>query len=266
MLTRLENILMTSNLSDLFIVKSKDDNTNGPTPFVAYRVKPNDYRIRSFELWKVDDQYFFRIYHSKRIHDKLKETLTKIPGCKKSIKYFVDYQVGDYDELAKDIKNILENEEIIKECKASSTRARSSKFEGLDLPDVDTSHNNVIGQTFTWREIISIWEDDGEDNELKKALSQNGIYIQRSIDGKSRYIGSAYGSDGIIGRWMKHLDSNGDARHLNLFVLENGYNEIVFSVIEFYHDADIIQRENQWKQILGTINYGPYNGIQLNNN
>ena len=65
---------------------------------------------------------------------------------------------------------------------------------------------------------------------------------------------------------MKHLDSNGDARHLNLFILENGYNEIVFSVIEFYHDADIIQRENQWKQILGRINYGQYNGIQLNNN
>lgn len=266
MLDQLEKILLTSGLSDLFVLKSKDDLTNGPTPHVAYRVKPNDYRIRSFELWHTEDHDFFRIYHSKRINSKLKEALSQINGCEKNLRNTIDYRTSDYEMLAKEINKILMNEEIIKECKNSSTRARTSKFEGLELPDVDTSNNFVLGQVFTWREIISIWEDDGEDNVLKKSLSQNGIYIQRSTDGKSRYIGSAYGSDGIIGRWMKHLDSNGDARHLNLFVLENGYNEIVFSVVEFYDGPDIIQRENQWKQILGTINYGPYNGVQLNNN
>ena len=49
-----------------------------------------------------------------------------------------------------------------------------------------------------------------------------------------------YGEGGIISRWMKHLKSNEDARNLNLFILENGYNEIVFSAIEFYDKEDII--------------------------
>lgn len=266
MLDILEDILSKSELSELFSLKTKDDNTDKENPHIAYRVKPNIYRIRAFELWGNKDDFYFRIYHSKKINYTLKEKLALVTGVIRNIRNVVDYKSSDYIQLAIAIKNILLNNEIINECKNSSTLARTSKFEGLDLPDVDTSQDEVIGQTFTWREIISIWEDDSEDNNLKKKLSKSGVYIQRSKDGKSRYIGSAYGVDGIIGRWMKHLSSNGDAQHLNLFVLENGYNEIVFSVIEFCDYEDIIERETMWKQILGTVNYGPYNGIQLNNN
>lgn len=262
----LEDILSKSELSTLFTLKTKDDNTGEENPHIAYRVKPNIYRIRAFELWGNKNDFYFRIYHSKKISDKLKERLTSVPGVTRNIKNVIDYKSSDYIQMAITIKNILLNNEIIYECKNSNTLARTSKFEGLDLPDIDTSQDEVMGQTFTWREIISIWEDDSEDNKLKKILSRNGIYVQRSKDGKSRYIGSAYGGDGIIGRWMKHLSSNGDAQHLSLFILENGYNELIFSVIEFCDREDIIQRENMWKQILGTINYGPYNGIQLNNN
>lgn len=262
----LEEILMKSDLASLFSLKKKDDNTDKENPFIAYRVKSNMYRIRAFELWGSKDDFYFRIYHSNYINDSLKQRLSTITGVINNKSYVVDYKSNDYVELAITLKNIFLSNEIINECKNSSTFARTSKFEGLDLPDVDVSQDEVMGQTFTWRDIISIWEDNSEDNNLKKMLSKNGIYVQRSKDGKSRYIGSAYGVDGIIGRWMKHLNSNGDAQHLNLFILENGYNEIVFSVIEFYEDEDIIKRENMWKQILGTINHGPYNGIQLNNN
>ncbi|MED4634709.1 GIY-YIG nuclease family protein [Peribacillus frigoritolerans] len=126
----------------------------------------------------------------------------------------------------------------------------------------------VLGQTFTWKEIIAIWEDNSEENKLKQVLGQNGVYIQRSGDGKSRYIGSAYGTGGIIGRWMAHLEFLGNAHHLNLYVLENGYDSILFSVIEFLEgtDSEIIQKESLWKRTLGTVNKGPYNRIQLNKN
>lgn len=262
----LEDILVKSELSNLFDLKMKDDNTNEEIPFVAYRVKPNFYRIRAFELWGNKDDNFFRVYHAKKISEKLKDRLTSFKEVIKSTRNVVDYKASDYIQLAMKINSVLLSDEIINDCKNTSTLARTSKFEGLELPDIDTSQDDVIGQTFTWRDIISIWEDDAEDNVLKKRLAGNGIYIQRSKDGKSRYIGSAYGSEGIIGRWMKHLNSNGDAQHLNLFVLEHGYNEVLFSVIEFYEGEDIIRREKIWKQILGTINYGSYNGIQLNNN
>lgn len=266
MLTMLEEILMKSELSNLFDLRTKDDRTSETKPFVSYRVKPNIYRIRAFELWRNDGGYLFRIYHGDKISDKLKEKLASFTELVNNTNWAIDYKSDDYIQLAIKIKGILSNDDILADCKSSSPLARTSRFAGLELPDVDTSQEDVLGQTFTWREIISIWEDDSEENTLKKKLSQSGIYIQRSKDGKSRYIGSAYGTGGIIGRWMKHLGSNGNAQHLNLFVLENGYSEVIFSVIEFYEDEDIIKRESMWKHILGTINLGSYNSIQLNNN
>lgn len=266
MIDILDNILLESELISLFSLRIKDDNTDKAKPFIAYRVKTNIYKIRAFELWGNEEDFHFRIYHSDKINEDLKQQLSSISGVIKDRSCSVDYKVDDYIKLGVIVKKILLNDEIINICKNSSNIARTSKFEGLDLPDIDVSESNVMGQTFTWRDIISIWEDDSEDNNLKKLLSRKGIYIQRSKDGKSRYVGSAYGSNGIIGRWMKHLNSNGDAQYLNLFILENGYNEIVFSVLEFYDEEDIIKRENMWKEILGTVNYGIYNGIQLNNN
>ncbi|MFS0783224.1 GIY-YIG nuclease family protein [Bacillus sp. 1P06AnD] len=264
----LEPILITSGLTSLFELKVKDDNTTQSTPWVAYRVKTNLYKIRAFELWGKDSNVFFRVYHSPSINKNLKNMLVSFPEVIQNKNATIDYRTDNYVMLAKRIADILLSDEIIKECKASSKLARTSKFEGLELPDVDTAQEEVMGQTFTWREIIAIWEDNTEENKLKEILSGNGVYIQRSKDGESRYIGSAYGSNGIIGRWMAHLNSLGDAQHLNLFVLENGYNSILFSIIEFVDGSpsEIIQKESMWKKTLGTVNYGPYNSIQLNNN
>lgn len=267
MVEELKKILSESELEGLFLHNRTDDNRDRDIPYVSYRVKSNKYRIRAFEIWRANkEESFFRIYHSNKINENLKNKFMGIGNLKKMTKKTIDYKNDDYLSLCKEIKSILLNRDIIKECEKNSSFARTSKFQGLDLPDVDVSQDDVFGQTFTWREIISIWEDGSEDNVLREKLKKNGIYLQRSLDGKSRYVGSAYGSAGIIGRWMKHLNSNGDAQHLNLFILENGYNEVVFSVLEFCNEDDILKRENKWKEVLGTVNYGPYNGIQLNNN
>ncbi|MGG7620820.1 GIY-YIG nuclease family protein [Bacillus coreaensis] len=267
MLEILEPILIKSGLARMFDLRIKDDNTANSRPWVSYRVKSNIYKIRAFELWGEGPE-LFRIYHADNMNESLKTLLDSFPEVSTSKRSYTDFKTDDYVTLATKIADILQSDEIILESKANSKLARTSKFEGLELPDVDTSLENVLGQTFTWREVIAIWEDNSEDNKLKKVLRQNGIYIQRSEDGKSRYIGSAYNSDGILGRWMAHLNSLSDAQHLNLFVLENGYNSVIFSVIEFIEgtDSEIIKRESMWKKTLGTINRGPYNGIQLNNN
>lgn len=269
MLDMLQTILDESGIKSIFEFKRLKDLSNTDKPHVCYRVNENLYRIYSFEIWKANNNFKFRVYHSEDIDKELQSNLNNIKSVVSNSKQYVNFQSNTLDEfvdIAKSVKSVLLNDDIVNNCKKSAPRAKTSRFEGLDLPDIDTSQDDVIGQTFTWRDIISIWEDDSEDNQLKKSLSQNGIYIQRSKDGKSRYIGSAYGEEGVIGRWMRHLNSNGDAQHLNLFVLENGYNEIVFSVMEFYNGEDIVKRENQWKNILGTLNAGSYNGIQLNKN
>ena len=54
------------------------------------------------------------------------------------------------------------------------------------------------------------------------------------------------------------------AKHLNLFILENGYANIEFTVLEILDDP--LENEQKWKSILGTKNTGPYDGLRLNNN
>ncbi|WGX74991.1 hypothetical protein QJS64_12855 [Paraclostridium bifermentans] len=246
MVDMLQTILNESGIKSIFEFKKLDDMSNNSSPYVCYKVKNNIYRIRSFELYKSNNLIRFRVKLSKHVDNVLKNNLNELSRVVSNAQRYVDFEADALDkfiDIGKNIKSILDNNDIIESCKNSAPRATTSQFEGLDLPDIDTSQDDVIGQTFTWRDIISIWEDDSEDNKLKQALSQNGIYIQRSKDGKSRYVGSAYGEGGIIARWMKHLNSNGDAQHLNLFILENGYNEIVFSVLELYDGEDIIQKK-----------------------
>lgn len=266
MLEYLEGILIRSGIIDLFELKQRDEYPDQLQPYVSYRVKSNVYRIRAFEFWGSAEEGFFRIYHGSKLQQNLKESLQQLPGYKASRVHTIDFEATDYTELAKLIQKILLDKEIIQGCRETSNLAKTSRFEGLELPDLDMTENHVMGQTFTWRDIIAIHEDNSENNLLKRALCQKGIYIQRSQDGTSRYIGSANGSGGILGRWMSHLEFNGNAHHLNLYVLENGYNEIIFSVIEFYEEEDILKREAMWKEILGTINRGAYNGFQLNRN
>ena len=82
--------------------------------------------------------------------------------------------------------------------------------------------------------------------------------MQRSVDGTSRYIGSAYGQGGILSRWLKHLTSNGNAKHLSIYVLDNGYSDVVFTVLEFT-GADEMEAE-EVEKCTHTQNNGPYDG------
>ncbi|PID05889.1 hypothetical protein CSV65_07815 [Sporosarcina sp. P31] len=267
MLNQLKRILEESGLSQLFEVKEENDRTSFPNPHVAYRVQFNLYRIRAFELWGDVNVFEFRIYHGSKLNPILKERLMEVPGAKNSTNRKIDYKTNDYVALAKMIKEILLEEEIVKVCKTTSDVAKISQFEGLVLKDIDVTDATVLGRPLDWSQIIAIFEDNSEENVLKEELSKGGVYLQRSKDGASRYVGSAYGGGGILGRWMKHLTSNGNAHHLNLFVLENGYNAIEFLVLELLDDgADIMQREVMWKKTLATVNRGPYNSIQLNRN
>jgi hypothetical protein len=90
------------------------------------------------------------------------------------------------------------------------------------------------------------------------------VYLQRSPEGKTRYVGSASSDSGILGRWLKHLTSNGHAKHLNLYVLENGYATVLFTVLEFTNNT--LSAESRWKETLGTRNAGPYDALRLNSN
>ncbi len=264
-LDTLKKLFSESGLASTFTIKMERDYPD--RNFSALRFESNDFRIRSIEIWdRQTKDSFFRIYHSDKIAPEIKTNLDEIATRLRTQKHYSDYG-GDFSTIASQLAKILSSGTTKEIAKKNVVLTQNSKYEGLTLPDIDTSEPDDLGRVYTWREIIAIDEDQSPENELKQYLSGNGVYLQRSLDGTSRYVGSAYGSGGILRRWLRHLTSNGNAKHLNLYVLENGYANMVFTVLEFTSDTkNTITAEQKWKQILGTQNAGPYDGIRLNSN
>jgi hypothetical protein len=259
----LKRYYLESGISEFLTIKREDDYPD--KGMSSLRFKSNEYRIRAIEIWETDNDGFFRIYHGPEIAAELKTRINEIEGNFKSVSTWSDFR-GNFEQISKELYAIISNDKVIEVTKQNLVLSRNSAYEGLSLPDVDTSDTDVFGRVFTWKEILTISEDLSEENDLKNVLSKCGVYLQRSIDGKSRYVGSAYGEGGILQRWLKHLNSNGNAKHLNLFVLENGYSDIVFTVLEFTAPEKALEAEKRWKLTLGTQNSGPYDSIRLNNN
>lgn len=101
--------------------------------------------------------------------------------------------------------------------------------------------------------------------------SVNGIYLLNDKSTGKKYVGSASGEEGIFGRWKTYLDDGYDATEeesgkvfpnsqLKKLVKEKGLeyieNNFQFSILEVIPKttliAKIIERENYWKNVLGT--------------
>ena len=96
---------------------------------------------------------------------------------------------------------------------------------------------------------------------IKALSSVNGVYlIQDTLSGKL-YVGSAYGDQGIYGRWSNYAQ-NGHGGNLELKNLDP--SNFVFSILEIVPATatmeGVIEHENRWKEKLGTRQFG------LNNN
>lgn len=261
---QLKQIFASSRLPEVLSIRVVDYYAP-PREFTALRFTSNQYRLRAIEIWEGSGEPWFRIYHSEKIAPELKGLIDGLEGFRRktSTANYSDY-FGDFQQLAVSLGNLLLEGGVDLIAKTNPVFTRNSAYEGLQLPDVDVSETEVLGRTFTWKELLTIDEDTSEANALKRTLSQPGVYLQRSPDGKTRYVGAAFGDGGVLGRWLKHLTSNGSAKHLNIYVLENGYANVLFTVLEF--TDDVLRAESRWKETLGTRNAGAYDGLRLNSN
>jgi len=109
--------------------------------------------------------------------------------------------------------------------------------------------------TKTWDEIILTWDElRVMPSRLKAALHEwRGIYfIFDESDGKG-YVGSAYGSANIQGRWQSYADlGHGGNRLLRKRNPKNFRFSILQRVSPDLEPADIIRLEGTWKERLHT--------------
>jgi hypothetical protein len=116
-------------------------------------------------------------------------------------------------------------------------------------------------------------------DEWKYPLSSvNGVYLIFDASNGKKYIGSAYGSQGIYGRWKAYLENGFDEseeesgiyypnKQLKRIVnspekgmkyIQDNFIYTILEVLPFNTDKDrVIHREQYWKRVMHTIN-SPY--------
>jgi hypothetical protein len=110
-----------------------------------------------------------------------------------------------------------------------------------------------------WNKLILSWAElNSIPSTWEKTLSEwRGIYhILDSSTGKS-YVGSAYGKDNLLGRWL-HYSASKDGGNVQLKKInpENLYFSILQRVSPDAHPEEVIALESSWKERLGTRVYG----------
>ncbi len=108
-------------------------------------------------------------------------------------------------------------------------------------------------------------DETGEYQKYQTALAAvKGVYlIQDTADGKL-YVGSAYGDDGILGRWRQYANFPYHGGNKKMIALlsrhKNEYRKFRFCVLQIMSMAaskdEVIAVEQQYKRKFGTIDFG----------
>jgi len=110
----------------------------------------------------------------------------------------------------------------------------------------------------SWQEMCRVLEKENWKTALQ---NQKGVYLLTDISNGKKYVGSAYGENMILGRWRAYV-KNGHGGNVGLKVLQFEYikENFRYSILDIYksttNDQIIIERENWWKVVLQSRNFG----------
>lgn len=118
-----------------------------------------------------------------------------------------------------------------------------------------TSYDRVFLSFEDLEKIIR--NNDSNISWINALSSVNGVYLIKNNKSGKLYVGSAYGKDGILGRWETYVKT-GHAG--NKLLKELDPYDFEFSILEISPSTmsidDVIARENRWKECLGTREFG----------
>ena len=109
-----------------------------------------------------------------------------------------------------------------------------------------------------YEELVDIIKNSESNYTWYSALSAvNGIYLIKDFSSGKLYVGSAYGEKGIWGRWETYV-KNGHGGNKELITKDPKMFE--FSILEIVSSTvsldSVIERENRWKEKLGSREFG----------
>jgi hypothetical protein len=133
-------------------------------------------------------------------------------------------------------------------------------YQGEDFPGFENIDHGFDALEVVMREAKPDW---------RSALqSVKGVYLVTDISNGKRYVGSAYGINGVWDRWSSYVRSgHGYTDELTKVIEEHGLDyarsNFKFSLLEWFPsrtlDVAIILREGYWKKLLMTRGAYGYN-------
>ncbi len=117
----------------------------------------------------------------------------------------------------------------------------------------------------TYQQLKDVVENEANDYELwQTALSSvNAVYLIVDTESGKQYVGSAYGKDGLLGRWRIYADSlHGHNKLMKELICAHPerYRYFQFSILQILPKTltpdEVIQVESLWKQKLRSIDFG----------
>jgi len=128
---------------------------------------------------------------------------------------------------------------------------------------LDSTFNNDLFPGYeniniSWHELKYVINKDSWKTALE---NQKGVYLITDKSNGKMYVGSAYGTNMIHGRWSNYIN-NGHGGNVDLKELsfEHIQNNFYYSILDIYKstidDKIIIKRESWWKNALLTKKFG----------
>ncbi len=142
-----------------------------------------------------------------------------------------------------------------KELSYSRWAHKNSHFEVEVIHDESQLTANIPN----WRSLVLKWDElDRIPKSWKAALREwRGIYYIFDTRTRKGYVGSAYGKENLLGRWLGYAKTGHGGNRKLRALKPNGF---VFSIIErMSQDTsadEMVARENEWKVRLHTRGFG----------
>ena len=129
---------------------------------------------------------------------------------------------------------------------------------------------NIASEKFTCYQNVSLMYKDlqvalNDPTWIGALKNIKAVYVIVDTSNGKLYIGSAYGSDGLLNRWNKYVTNlTGENKEFEALIKEKGesyiQNNFKYSILEIFDtktkDEYILERESYWKNVFETKKFG----------
>jgi hypothetical protein len=235
---------------------------------------PIDVLARDFDEW-ADWQVYRGTKKERFVRDKI-VSFAQISGCKFLFGgiFNITSRVGDHYEVALDEFHSGLIGRFVIDYKGDNSRGTVFTpqyiFECTEISSI--SQHRYQGERFvSYDQINHSFESmaiviKNDLNDWKVALSNvYGVYLLTDTKTGKHYVGSAYGTNGIWGRWSDYIygyhGNNKELKELHAQNSKEYFEEnFKFTILEVLSKSlvpeEVIQRESLWKRKLQTVKFG----------